>query len=63
MNFIKIIEPCIAKELSKHGFNYTTEKLNANTDVFCFHDCPEIREYLATNYDSKSFMISNKLFF
>lgn len=61
-NFIKIMNPDIAKVLAELGFNYTTEKLN-NETVYCFSDDKSLREYLMKNYSSKDSFESNRLSF
>jgi len=61
-NLIKILDPEKAEELIAIGFKYTLESINNNT-VYAFFVCPELINYLNSNFTANDFFLENVLRF
>ena len=61
-NFIKVVNPDVAKKLATLGFTYTKENLYGKC-VYAFAESAELKKYLQENYSCRDFFINNKLCF
>lgn len=62
MNYIKVADPAVIKELSDAGFSYIREKIN-DIDIAMFETTPELRDILCSKFSDTKFICSNKLHF
>lgn len=61
-NFIKVLNPDRAKELTNLGFKYTLETVNEKP-IHSFFASEEIMQYIHKHFDHKDFLLSNKMTF
>lgn len=62
MDYIKVADPVVIKELSDAGFSYIREKIN-DIDMAMFEATPELMNLVCSKYSETKFIRSNKLHF